>query len=121
MFWGVPAACIAMRLSKSNIERLQQAKNLIDKNIAVHYTIPEIGHEVGISPTPLKRGFKQLFGMGLYKYLLEQKLEKGKYLIENTDHPLKYISRQVGYKYEFNFSTAFKKRFGKSPSSFRKN
>lgn len=107
-------------LSKSNIECIQEAKNLIEKNIATHYTIPEIAHKVGLSATPLKSGFKNLFGMGLYKYLLHKKLERGKYLIENTDHPLKYISRQVGYKYEFNFSTAFKKKFGKSPSAWKK-
>ena len=35
-------------------------------------------------------------------------------------HPVGFIARAVGYKDEFNFSKAFKKYYGLSPSEYRK-
>ncbi|MDB5198738.1 MAG: hypothetical protein JWO92_701 [Chitinophagaceae bacterium] len=47
--------------------------------------------------------------MGLYKYLHQERMEKGKYLLENTEKTLKEISSLLGYKYKENFNAPFKK------------
>lgn len=107
-------------LTKYDTECLKQARELIDKDPSRHYTIPEIARHVALSPTKLKTGFKKLFGMGLYKYLQQERLEKGKYLLENSEKTLKEISRSLGYRYKNNFSTSFKKKFGKPPAAWRK-
>ena len=106
--------------TRYDIECLNKAKELIHKDPAKHYTIPEIARHVALSPTKLKSGFKKLFGMGLYKYLQQQRMEKGKYLLENSEKTLKDISRSLGYKYSNNFSTSFKKQFGMPPEAWRK-
>ena len=103
-----------MRLSEYDIECIRKAKTFIDEDKATHHVIPEIAAHTGISRTKLKAAFKQLYGMGLYKYLTHQRLQKGKYLIENTRLTLKQISHAMGYNYVNNFSAAFKKRFGKT-------
>ena len=108
-----------MHLTKHDIECLQEAKKIIEKNIARHYTIPEIAREIGFSCSKLKTKFKYLFGMSVYKYREDKRLEKGKLLLENTEQTLKHISRTLGYKYKNNFSTAFKKKFGKTPTDCR--
>ncbi|MBA2250390.1 MAG: helix-turn-helix transcriptional regulator [Chitinophagaceae bacterium] len=105
--------------TKYDIESLQKARELIDEDTARHYTIEEIARHVAFSSSKLKKGFKKLFGMGLYKYLQCKRLEKGKYLLENSEKPLKDISRSLGYKYENNFSTSFKKKFGISPGAWK--
>lgn len=108
-----------VRLSSYDMERLQKVRALIDTNVARHHSIREIALYAGMSTTKLKDGFKELYGMGLYHYLKKQRLEKGKYLIENTDKTLWEISRSLGYKHVCNFITAFKKEFGKSPGLWR--
>jgi AraC-like DNA-binding protein len=108
-------------MTKYNIECLNRAKELIDKDPSRHYTIQEMARLIGFSPSKLKTGFKQLFGMGLYKYLHEQRMQKGKYLLENTDKTLRDISHTLGYKYSNNFSTSFRKQYNKSPTEFRNN
>ena len=107
-------------ITKYDIECLNRAKDLIHKDPSRHYTINEMAKLIGFSPSKLKTGFKKLFGMGLYKYLHEQRMQKGKYLLENTEKTLKEISRTLGYKYPNNFSTSFKRQFSKSPTAFRK-
>ncbi|HEX8334923.1 MAG TPA: AraC family transcriptional regulator [Segetibacter sp.] len=106
-------------LTKYDIECLNNAKGLIDKDPSQHYTIPEISRHVGLSPTKLKSGFKTLYGMGIYKYLQQQRLEKGRYLLENSEKTLKEISRSLGYKYKNNFSTSFRKKFGIPPGEWK--
>ena len=106
--------------TKYDIECLHKAKQLIHKDPSKHYTIPEIARHVGFSTSKLKTGFKKLFGMGLYKYLQQQRMEKGKHLLENSEKTLKDISRSLGYRYSNNFSTSFKKLFGIPPEGWRK-
>jgi len=85
-----------------------------------HHTIAEISEYALINTSKLRTGFKKLFGLGLFNYLKEQRLQKGKYLLENSEKSLTEISQLLGYKYDFNFNTAFKKRFGRPPGSYRK-
>lgn len=106
-------------MTKYDIECLNMAEDMIHKNPSRHYTITEIARHVGFSPSKLKTGFKKLFGMGLYKYLHEHRMEKAKYLLVNTEKTLKEISRLLGYKYKENFGTSFKKHCGMSPVAWR--
>lgn len=106
-------------MTKYDIGCLNKALDIIRKDPSRHYTIQEMALYIGFSPSKLKTGFKKLFGMGLYKYRQEQRLEKGRYLLENTEKTLKEISRVLGYRYKENFSTSFKKRFGRPPAKWR--
>ena len=109
-----------MKLTDIDIEHLNEAKKLIDKDVSRHYTILEIARQIGFSESKLTRGFKILYNMGLFEYLENVRLEKGRALIENTDKSLKEISKSLGYKYRNSFSLAFKKKFGITPRSWRK-
>jgi AraC-like DNA-binding protein len=108
-----------MRLSSYDIECIQRAKSFIDSDMRHHHSISEIAGYAFINSSKLRAGFKQLFGSGLFHYLAEQRLQKGKYLLENTEKSLKEISLLLGYKHTCNFNTAFKKRFGTPPGSYR--
>ena len=110
-----------MKLTNTDIELLNEAKKLIEKDISKHYTIYEIARTVGLSESKLTRGFRILYKTGLFGYLETARMEKGKYLVESTDKTLKEISRSLGYKFRNSFSIAFKKRFGQDPRSWRKS
>jgi AraC family transcriptional activator of pyochelin receptor len=108
-----------MRLSSYDIECIKKAKNFIDSDMSRHHTIAEIASHTGISPTKLKKDFKELFGSGLYHYLKETRMDKALYLIEQTEKPLKQISRMLGYRHLTSFITAFKKKYGNPPFHWR--
>jgi len=108
-----------MLLNQYDIECIQSARAFIDADITKHYTIGEIAGYAGINTTKLRADFKKLFNTGLYHYLKEQRLSKGKYLLENTDLSIAEISHALGYKYSCNFSTAFRKKRGKAPYAWR--
>jgi AraC-like DNA-binding protein len=108
-----------LHFTNYDIECIEKAKDFIDADIAKHHNIPDIAAHAGMSATKLKASFRQMFGMGIYHYQREQRLQKGKILLEETDKSIKEISRSLGYKYVNNFSTAFEKRFGKTARKWR--
>jgi AraC-like DNA-binding protein len=109
-----------MQLTETDIEFLAEAKKIIDKDTSKHYSIIEIARQVGLSESRLTRGFRLQYGTGLFEYLEKMRLEKGKLLLETTNKTLKQISTSLGYKHTNNFSTAFKKKYGSTPRTWKK-
>lgn len=109
-----------MQLTQHDIECLYEAREMIAKDISRHYTIQQIATDVGLSPTKLKKGFKQYFEMPVFEYLETERMERTKMLMRDTDKPLKQISHLTGFHYLNNFIRAFKRKFGVPPGEWRK-
>ena len=103
------------------LEIIYAAKEFIDAHLSEHFSILEIARKVGINKQDLKKGFKKIFGKGLFEYLLTERLTIARINLEETFKPIKDIARKAGYKSPGNFSTAFKKKFGRSPLAWRQN
>ncbi len=102
-------------------ELIYAAKEFIDSHLSTHYSILQIAREIGINEQDLKKGFKELFGKGMFEYLLSERLTIARVKIEDTTKPVKEIAYAAGYKSAGNFSTAFKKKFGKNPLAWRRD
>lgn len=85
------------------------------------YTISELSKAVGLNAFKLKAGFRELFGLGVFECLQEKRMEKARELLLNTNKPLKEICTLTGYPRMTNFITAFRKKFGYTPGSLRRN
>jgi AraC-like DNA-binding protein len=82
-------------------------------------TIEELAELCGISSRHLMRGFKKSSGMTLYSFIEEIRLERAKALLIDTDTPMKVISWQLGFTHPSNFTIAFKRAMGVTPSAYR--
>ncbi len=102
------------------MESIYEARNIIVKNTSRHFSITEVAQQVGLNEVKLKSGFKQVFGTGLFQFMLQAKMQKAWTLILETDKPVKEIAMLTGYTSKQNFVTAFKKYFNATPGSLRK-
>jgi len=110
-----------MQLAPYDIECLHAARNMIMENPEHHYTIQQIAKACTLSPTKLKKGFKIVFGTGLFEYFETARLEKSKEMMAADPYQsLKQISKAIGYKHQNGFNRAFKKRYGITPGTWRK-
>ena len=109
-----------MRLSKNDLKSIYSVKELIDKNYKSHIIIPDLATEAALSTTRLKEGFKQVFAVTIYEYLIQVRMGKAKILLEETALFIKRIAFMVGYKNSTSFINAFKKMFGITPGEFRR-
>ena len=108
-----------MKLSEYDIECLEKARAIIDRDKRMHHTIEEIAQLVGMGATRLKEGFRQYSGSGLYAYLHKKRMELALRLIEERRLTIKAIAKASGYKHTSNFTAAFKKRFGVTPGKWK--
>lgn len=102
------------------MQRLYEAKSIIEKNTSRQFTISEIAEQIGLNEAKLKSGFKQVFGTGLFQFMLQAKMQKAWVWVLETNKPVKEIARLTGYTSMQNFVTAFKKYFNTTPGALRK-
>jgi AraC family transcriptional regulator, transcriptional activator of the genes for pyochelin and ferripyochelin receptors len=103
-----------------DIEKIREAGDYLLKNMDNPCTLIELSHKVGINDFKLKKGFKQVYGTTVYEFLLQARMEKAKLLLLETDTPIHEIAFVTGYKNLSSFITAFKKKMGYSPGSFKR-
>jgi AraC family transcriptional regulator, regulatory protein of adaptative response / methylphosphotriester-DNA alkyltransferase methyltransferase len=82
--------------------------------------IDEVARRVATSPRQLQRVFADVAGLGFRSYLRWVRMSHAADLIATTDIPVKEIARRVGYGDPSEFSKAFKRTFGVSPSQSRR-
>lgn len=73
----------------------------------------------GKSESQSMRIFKKEFGMTPYAYFLHCKMEKAGGLLKNSALSIKEIASQLSFDDPYYFSNLFKRKTGKSPSSYR--
>lgn len=105
-------------LDFSTAERLTRARDLMHMHMDRRLTIPYLSMTVGLNEHALKHGFRKLFGITPARYLLELRMRRAWVLLESGAR-VSQIAYAVGYEHPTNFSTAFARYFGRSPTSFR--
>ncbi|MGG3280196.1 helix-turn-helix transcriptional regulator [Paenibacillus solani] len=101
------------RLYTSMLEYV--ARSYMDCNLS----LSTIAEEFSLTPSYITRYFKNKNGLPLMQYVSKIRIEKAKQLLETTPLSIKEIVEQVGFVDENNFSRAFRKREGISPSQYR--
>ena len=108
-------------VSLSDVEGVKKAKEWIDMNLDKHIPIAELARKAGLNEFKLKKGFKELYHIGLYGYLLRQRMLIAKKQLEDTALPVREIARRAGYRKAVNFSAAFRRVYGITPNQHRQN
>ncbi|MFK8284374.1 helix-turn-helix domain-containing protein [Capnocytophaga canis] len=103
-------------ISLKDQKLLLQVKNLMEQNIEKPLTIIELSRLVGMNDNKLKILFKRYFGCTLFEYFQQYRMHKAKMYLEQKELTIKEIAYQLGYSNTANFSNAFKRFWGISPS-----
>lgn len=109
---------IDLDLNATDREKLQAVKEYIDKNFLNPASLESLTRVFGLNEFKLKSGFKKMFETSPIKYLQGKRLSFALSLLRDTNKSIKEISHEIGYSHAANFTTAFVKKFGKSPEYF---
>lgn len=108
-----------IEITRTDIERAHHAAIIMAQSLKSHFTIAQLAEKVKLPEKRLKAVFKQLYGVGLYAYLRQLRMEKAKALLLEGK-PIKVIINVIGYDNESNFCKAFKKANHDTPRIWRK-
>ena len=102
------------------VEKMHHAKEIALQNFDTPPPLPELARIVGTNVTTLKKDFKEVFGVSVFGFIADVRMEKAKDLLLSGQMNISELSYYLGYSNVANFSSAFKKRFGVSPLKFVK-
>ncbi|MZQ83213.1 AraC family transcriptional regulator [Paenibacillus sp. 5J-6] len=92
----------------------------IHRNLDKVIRVDELVAQSGMSRTTFFSRFRSITGVSPSEYMLNLKLESAKISLETTSLSIKEIAAHLQFYDEFHFSKLFKKKFGLSPSAFRR-
>lgn len=100
--------------------QLLQAKEILAGNLESPPSLSELSRQIGLNTYKLKKNFKELFGVPVFKYLQQERLNKAHELLRNDDLTVQEAAWHVGYDSLSSFSNAFAKKFGFRPSEIKR-
>ncbi len=100
-------------------DRLLQAKEILSENLETPPSLSELSKQIGLNTFKLKKNFKELFGVPVFKYLQNERLTTAHELLRNQRMTVQEAAWQVGYDSLSSFSNAFSKKFGYRPSDIK--
>ena len=103
-------------------EKAQLYTDIVDYiswRIRENIKVSEIAAYFGYNEKYITTFFKKISGESLKSYILNEKMELAKALLTDTNLPVAQIGYDVGFSDCHNFSSAFKKVTGQSPSTYR--
>ena len=84
-----------------------------------YVSLAQLAAEHEMSVSHLQKLFKQDYGVPVYRYIKEYRLEQAAVELVRSRKPITEIAQRAGYDNASKFSESFKKRYGKTPSRYR--
>lgn len=101
-------------------KKLYDAKEILSQNLEAPPSLSELSRQIGLNSFKLKKNFKELFGVPVFKYLQNQRMAKAYELLQNGNATIQEAAWNVGYDSLSSFSNAFSKKYGFRPSEIKK-
>ncbi len=94
---------------------IEQLVSAVRADLSYDWSVDNLASLCNVSSSYLHKLTKQSIGISPIGLVRRERLERGKFLLEHSDYPMKVVSERLGYSSTFAFSKAFKKYFGVSP------
>ncbi|HKR12363.1 MAG TPA: AraC family transcriptional regulator [Pyrinomonadaceae bacterium] len=101
--------------------KLRKAIDFIKANLDKEQTVAlgAVAQEVAMSYFHFSRAFKQSTGVSPNVYMIEQRIERAKKLLSETDLPITDVALRVGFASQSHFTTTFRRLAWTTPKTFR--
>jgi AraC family transcriptional regulator, transcriptional activator of the genes for pyochelin and ferripyochelin receptors len=118
-FFGELASLQTEKINTTERDKLYKAKDILLENLDNPPSLNELSKQIGLNSYNLKKSFKELFGVPVFKYLQNERLTTAHDLIKNNEATVQEAAWHVGYDSLSSFSNAFEKKFGYRPSQIK--
>jgi AraC-like DNA-binding protein len=102
-------------------DHLTQVLEKLSAAELINLSVGELAERFGCSRRHLNRLFHQHFGFSVAALKMEMRLLKAVSLLREADVKIINVAEQCGFNHLGLFNTCFKRRFGTSPSQWRKS
>jgi len=108
-------------LKGRDIESIYKIKNQILLDLQRVPIIKELAVFAGMSPTKLKRLFRQIFGDSIFSYYQKFRMKEAAFLLKEGKLSVSEVGYKLGFSNLGHFSRVFKEHIGKKPKEYSKS
>ena len=119
LFYLIDVALDYGNFVEDNRSVAERLKEYIESHIGENISRTTLAEAVYLNPDYLARLFKQEMGVSVAAYLLERRMERARYLLQETQKPVGLIAEELGYENSSYFSKLFRKTYGVTPHELR--
>jgi AraC family transcriptional regulator len=117
--YGTASAQLATYEGGLPTYQLNQVLDYIDAGLAGDIKLANLAGLLNMSPFHFGRMFKQSMGISPHQYVIQQRLERAKHLLKQSDQAIIDIALECGFNSHSHLSKQFRKVMGVSPKTFR--
>lgn len=100
--------------------RVEQVIAAIEADFARAWETAQLAELVNLSASRFRHLFKEETGRTINEYLRERRLQRAEYLLRTTFLTIKEVMSEAGVTSMSHFVIYFKKRYGVTPTAYRK-
>lgn len=104
-----------------DLRQTEYARQILMDNLESPPDLRTLARSAGMSHPKLNRCFKKRYGMTVFQYLRNERLNRARTLLLDQHLTVTEAAVSVGYDSLSHFSMAYKKQFGVSPGHFPKS
>lgn len=99
--------------------QLQQVLDYVDAQLDCEIKLADLAQLLDMSPFHFSRLFKQSTGKSPHQYLIQQRIERAKQLLKQTDRRIIDIAFECGFNSHSHLSKQFRQMMGVTPNVYR--
>lgn len=102
-----------------HLAQIFKAKQLLIEDLSEPPTIAALAGSVLLSESQLKQSFREVFGVSIYQYFQQTRLEKAKQLLADNKRTVKEVGYELGFTNIGHFSRLFERVYHVKPKRFQ--
>ncbi|TWI79433.1 AraC-like DNA-binding protein [Lacibacter cauensis] len=115
----VSLADVETNIKQDDIYTVFKIEKLLVENFSEKpKSIEELSRRATMSSTKLKKIFKSVYGVPIYEYYQQKRMQRAGELLSTGKYSVKQVAGIIGYSNMSNFTIAFKKYMNQEPSEF---
>jgi AraC family transcriptional activator FtrA len=117
---GDQAQFVPRPLAKDGRGRLARLMDFVRAHPAAPHTLASLAQRAAMSPRTLQREFHAATGMAPYEWLVAERIERAKELLETTRLPAQSVAARAGLGSAESLRHHFRQRVGTTPAAYRR-
>ncbi len=113
--------CVAVYEGGLGDRKLLQVTDYINDSLDQDIKLADLAQLLGMSQSHFSQLFKQSMGISPHQYLLQQRVERAKQLLKQTDQSVVDIALACGFNSHSHLSKQFRQLTGMTPKAYRTN
>jgi transcriptional regulator GlxA family with amidase domain len=100
--------------------RLARVLDWVSRNLGAEHDLDALAARAAMSRRNFTRHFRQATGMSFKQWLLEQRLQHARTLLETSEAPVERVAQQAGFGSALSLRQHFRSTLQTSPAAYRK-